>query len=65
MVRLMRRRPTKGPATARPHLNHRATSRLYRPLYALYAFERTSWVVDGPHGAAKILALHPIRFAAE
>ena len=30
MVRLVRHRQTKGPATDRPHLNHRATSRLYR-----------------------------------
>jgi len=29
MVRLVRHRQTKGPATDRPHLNHRATSRLY------------------------------------
>ena len=28
-VRLVRHRQTKGPATDRPHLNHRATSRLY------------------------------------
>jgi uncharacterized protein YecT (DUF1311 family) len=27
---LVRHRPTKGPATDRPHLNHRATSRLHR-----------------------------------
>ena len=26
---LLRHRQTKGPATDRPHLNHRATSRLY------------------------------------
>ena len=31
MVRLVRHRQTKGPATDRPHLNHRATSRLYSP----------------------------------
>ena len=29
MVGLVRHRQTKGPATDRPHLNHRATSRLY------------------------------------
>ena len=29
MVRLVRHWQTKGPATDRPHLNHRATSRLY------------------------------------
>src|SRR5260370_20148711 len=29
MVRLLRHRPTKGPATARPHLHRRATSRLH------------------------------------
>ena len=29
MVRLLRHRQTKGPATARPHLNHRATPRLH------------------------------------
>ena len=29
MVRLVRHRQTKGPATDRLHLNHRATSRLY------------------------------------
>ena len=29
MVRLVRHRPTKGPATDRQNLNHRATSRLY------------------------------------
>ena len=29
MVRLLRHRRTKGPATDRPHLNHRATSRLH------------------------------------
>ena len=31
MVRLVRHRQTKGPATDRPRLNHRATSRLYCP----------------------------------
>ncbi len=30
MVRLVRHRQTKGPATDRPYLNHRATSRLYK-----------------------------------
>ena len=30
MVRLLRHRQTKGPATARPHLTHRATSRLHK-----------------------------------
>ena len=29
MVRLVRHRQTKRPETDRPHLNHRATSRLY------------------------------------
>jgi hypothetical protein len=29
---LMRHRQTKGPATDRPSLNHRATSRLYHEL---------------------------------
>jgi hypothetical protein len=29
MIGLVRHRQTKGPATDRPHLNHRATSRLY------------------------------------
>ena len=29
MVRIVRHRQPKGPATDRPHLNHRATSRLY------------------------------------
>ena len=29
MVGLVRHRQTKEPATDRPHLNHRATSRLY------------------------------------
>jgi hypothetical protein len=29
MVWLVRHRQTKGPGTDRPHLNHRATSRLY------------------------------------
>jgi len=32
MVGLVRHRQTKGPATDRPHLNHRATSRLYKAL---------------------------------
>jgi hypothetical protein len=32
MVRLVRHRQTKGPATDRPHLNHRATSRLYNSI---------------------------------
>ena len=32
MVRLVRHRQTKGPATDRPHLNHRATSRLHKRL---------------------------------
>jgi transcriptional regulator with GAF, ATPase, and Fis domain len=27
--------------------------------HILAALERTHWVVDGPHGAAKILAMHP------
>jgi hypothetical protein len=31
MARLVRHRQTKGPATDRPNLNHRATSRLYQP----------------------------------
>src|SRR5215831_1221965 len=31
MARLVRHRQTKGPATDRPGLNHRATSRLYSP----------------------------------
>jgi hypothetical protein len=30
MVWLLRHRQTKGPATDRPHLTHRATSRLHR-----------------------------------
>ena len=30
MVRLVRHRHTKGPATDRPHLHHRATSRLHQ-----------------------------------
>ena len=30
MVRLVRHRQTKGPETDRPHLNHRATPRLYK-----------------------------------
>jgi len=29
MVRLMRHRRTKGPVSARPHLNRRATPRLH------------------------------------
>ena len=32
MARLLRHRRTKGPATDRPSLNHRATPRLYRNL---------------------------------
>ncbi len=32
MVKLVRHRQTKEPATDRRHLNHRATSRLYRVL---------------------------------
>jgi hypothetical protein len=32
MVWLVRHRQTKGPATDRPHLHHRATSRLYQAL---------------------------------
>ena len=32
MVQLVRHRQTKGPATDRFHLNHRATSRLYSSL---------------------------------
>jgi len=32
MAQLMRHRQTKGPETARPHLNYRATPRLYHPL---------------------------------
>ena len=32
MVKLVRHRQTKEPATDRRHLNHRATSRLYRLL---------------------------------
>ena len=31
MMELVRHRQTKEPETDRPHLNHRATSRLYRP----------------------------------
>jgi hypothetical protein len=30
MVRLVRHRRTKGPETDRPHLHHRATSRLHK-----------------------------------
>ena len=32
MVKLLRHRQTKGPATDRLNLNHRATSRLYKPM---------------------------------
>src|SRR5208282_1493069 len=35
MVRLVRHRQTKGPATDRPLLHHRATSRLYDWIMAL------------------------------
>jgi hypothetical protein len=32
-VNLVRHRQTKGPETDREHLNHRATSRLYRLIF--------------------------------
>jgi hypothetical protein len=34
MVRLVRHRQTKEPATDRPHLTYRATARLYRQVFA-------------------------------
>ena len=27
--------------------------------HILAALEQSGWIIDGPHGAAKILALHP------
>jgi transcriptional regulator with GAF, ATPase, and Fis domain len=27
--------------------------------HILTALEQSGWIIDGPHGAAKILALHP------
>jgi hypothetical protein len=37
MVRLVRPRRTKGPETDRPHLHHRATSRLHNPPIVIFA----------------------------
>jgi hypothetical protein len=34
MVRIVRHRQTKGPATDRPNLTHRATSRLHKLTFA-------------------------------
>src|SRR3990172_11524673 len=46
MVGLVRHRQTKGPATDRPHLNHRATSRLYTKLLANLRFAERSRCAD-------------------
>ena len=42
---LVRHRQTKGPATDRPNLNHRATSRLYLTLFTLHEGTRSFFIV--------------------
>jgi hypothetical protein len=39
MVRLLRHRQTKGPVSARPHLNRRATPRLHLIMALRWALE--------------------------
>jgi hypothetical protein len=46
MVRLVRHRQTKGPETDRPHLHHRATSRLHTMRISPSVFQ-ISWLVVG------------------
>ena len=48
MVGLVRHRQTKGPATDRPHLNHRATSRLYKRSDSLAAASQRSLCAFAP-----------------
>jgi len=48
MVGLVRHRQTKGPATDRPHLNHRATSRLYNRSDSLAAASQRSLCAFAP-----------------
>ena len=64
------RRPDSEPPTAPPSESEgpAADAAKARPLeslesnmrkHILAALERSNWVIDGPHGAAKALALHP------
>jgi len=47
--------PAAGAAKARPLESLESNMRKH----VLAALERSNWVIDGPHGAAKALALHP------
>jgi formate hydrogenlyase transcriptional activator len=64
------RRPEGEPPTAPPFESGgpAADAAMARPLdslesntrkHILAALEKSNWVIDGPHGAAKALALHP------
>ena len=47
--------PAAGAAKARPLESLESNTRNH----ILTALEKSNWVIDGPHGAAKALALHP------
>ncbi len=47
--------PAAGAAKARQPESLESNTRKH----ILAALERSNWVIDGPHGAAKVLALHP------
>lgn len=48
-------RPAADAAKAQPLQSLESNARNH----ILTALERSNWVIDGPHGAAKVLALHP------
>jgi transcriptional regulator with GAF, ATPase, and Fis domain len=47
--------PAAGAVKAGPHESLESNVRKH----ILAALERSNWVIDGPHGAAKVLSLHP------
>ncbi len=51
MARLVRHRQPKGPATDRPHLNHRATSRLYNLISVAVGHQLTAISQSGATAA--------------
>jgi Transcriptional regulator containing GAF, AAA-type ATPase, and DNA binding domains len=62
--------PTSGPTKSQGHISDGDSASLTPtpPLeslesstrsHILAALDKSRWVIDGPHGAAKILALHP------
>src|ERR1035437_5019080 len=58
MVRLLRHRQTKGPVSARPHLNRRATPRLHR-------FDRWSLSINGYYDSSSFVQLSNRRQTVE